>query len=188
MHPTTARGESSNTNDPIEDDDSSTDEGADTPIRPRHDVSYVHDFPARSTRSGFMRDGRVRGGAMLVLDDDTHSPIAFSAGLPGDVQLSQLPDPRSVREAIAAPDAEGWRDATDREMQTSSRMMLRIDDAHEQHADPPTRLGTPPEVQRTELLTKIRGDSLLVATNSVLESTMASRSRPSCASNLCALY
>ena len=48
---------------------------------------------------------------MLVLDDDTHSPIAFSASLPGGIQLSQLPDPRSVREAMAAPDVEGWRDA-----------------------------------------------------------------------------
>ena len=54
---------------------------------------------------------------MLVLDDDAHSPIAFSAGLPGGIQLSQLPDPRSVREAMAAPDAEGWRDAMDREME-----------------------------------------------------------------------
>ena len=44
---------------------------------------------------------------MAVLDDDTHSPITFSAGLPGGMQLSQLPDPRSVREASAAPDAEG---------------------------------------------------------------------------------
>ena len=57
------------------------------------------------------------GGAVLVLDDIAHSPIAFSAGLPGGIQLSQLPDPRSVREAMAAPDAEGWRDAMDREVQ-----------------------------------------------------------------------
>ena len=54
---------------------------------------------------------------MLVIDDDAHAPIVFSAGLPGRIHLSQLPDPRTVREAMAAPDAEGWRDAMDREMQ-----------------------------------------------------------------------
>ena len=48
---------------------------------------------------------------MLVLDNDAHSPIAFSAGISSGVQLSQLPDPRSVREAMAALGAEGWRDA-----------------------------------------------------------------------------
>ena len=113
MLPTRTRGEVNDANESIkyvEDDNSSTYGGTDTPTRPMHDVSYVHDFPARSTRPGLTPNGRVRGGAMLVLDDDAHSPIAFSAGLPGGVQLSQLPDPRCVREAMAAPDAEGWRD------------------------------------------------------------------------------
>jgi hypothetical protein len=99
-----------------EDDDgaeTASDGDADSPERPRHDVSHVHDFPVRSTRSGSTRDGRVRGGAMLVLDDEVHPPIAFSTGLPGGIQLSQLPDPRTVHEAMAAPDAEGWRDAMD---------------------------------------------------------------------------
>ena len=53
---------------------------------------------------------------MLVLDEAAHPPIAFSAGLPGGIQLSRLPDPRNVREAMAAPDAEGWRYAMDKEM------------------------------------------------------------------------
>jgi len=32
------------------------------------------------------------------------------------IQLSQLPDPRSVREAMASPDADGWKDAMGQEM------------------------------------------------------------------------
>jgi hypothetical protein len=28
-----------------------------------------------------------------------------------------MPDPHSVQEAMAAPDADGWKDAKDREMQ-----------------------------------------------------------------------
>ena len=43
--------------------------------------------------------------------------VAFSASLPGSIQLSSLPDPRSVHEAMAAPDADGWKDAMDREME-----------------------------------------------------------------------
>ena len=53
---------------------------------------------------------------MLTLDGNSHSPIVFSAGLPGGIQLSQLPDLRSVHEAMATPDAEGWKDGMDREM------------------------------------------------------------------------
>jgi hypothetical protein len=37
-------------------DDSSVYGGADTPTQPRHDVLYVPDFPARSTRSGLTCD------------------------------------------------------------------------------------------------------------------------------------
>jgi hypothetical protein len=33
------------------------------------------------------------GGAMLLLDDAAHPLIVFSAGLPGGIQLSQLPIP-----------------------------------------------------------------------------------------------
>ena len=51
-----------------------------------------------------------------MLDEAAHPPIAFSACLPGGFQLSQLLDPRSVREAMASPDADGWKDAMDQEM------------------------------------------------------------------------
>jgi hypothetical protein len=91
-----------------------------------HDILYVPDFLARSTRSGLTRDGRVREGGMLVLDDGGHSSTAFYAGLLGGMQLSPLPDPCSVREAIAASDAEGWRDTMDQEMDN-----LRCHDVYE---------------------------------------------------------
>ena len=54
---------------------------------------------------------------MLVLEGAAHLPTAFSAGFPGGIQLLQSPDPRNVRGAMAAPDADGWKDAMDRVMQ-----------------------------------------------------------------------
>ena len=74
----------------------------------RHDkdVALIPDYPEKSTRSGM-----TRGGASFLAE------IAFSAGLPSGIQLSALPDPRSVREAMAAPDADGWRIAMDKEME-----------------------------------------------------------------------
>jgi len=51
-----------------------------------------------------------------MLDEVAHPPIAFSAGLPGGIQLSQLPDSYSVGEAMASPDADGWKAAMDQEM------------------------------------------------------------------------
>jgi len=53
---------------------------------------------------------------MLILDEAADPPIALSAGLPGGIQLSQLPDPRSVRAAMAPPDAITWKGAMDQEM------------------------------------------------------------------------
>jgi hypothetical protein len=45
-----------------------------------------------------------------------HSPFVFSVVLPGGIQLSQLADPRNVREAMAAPEADCWKEAMDQEM------------------------------------------------------------------------
>ena len=56
--------------------------------RPVHDVARVPDFLSKSLGS---------------------DRVAFSAGILGGIQLSSLPDPRTVREAMAAPDADGWR-------------------------------------------------------------------------------
>ena len=52
--------------------------------------------------------------------------VAFSAGLPNSIQLSSLPDPCTVCEAMAAPDVDGWKDAMDREMEN-----LRSHDIYE---------------------------------------------------------
>jgi len=53
---------------------------------------------------------------MLISYEAGHPQIAFSASLPGGIQLSQLPDPRSMRKAMASPHADGWKDAMDHEM------------------------------------------------------------------------
>ena len=79
MHPTKARSELNDANESIEYVEDECDGGADIPTRSRHDVSYVHDFPGRLTRSGLTRHRRARGGARPVLDE-AHSPIVFSAG------------------------------------------------------------------------------------------------------------
>ena len=81
--------------DNADDDDSSTDGGPDTPTQPRHDVSYAPDFPARSTRSRLTRDGRVRGGVTLVLEDDAYSPPCFPPAYQATVgQISHSPSAR----------------------------------------------------------------------------------------------
>jgi transposase InsO family protein len=107
----------------------SDDDDDESPIQsPIHDVGHIPNYPMRSLRSGLKREGGrggsglERGGggggsAMLVVDDAGYPPVAFSAGLPGGIQLSQLPDPRNVREALAAQDAEGWREAMNSEME-----------------------------------------------------------------------
>jgi hypothetical protein len=76
--------------------DGNDSDGDSSPDHPIHDVSYVPGYPTRS------------------------EDVGFSAGLPGGIQLSQLPDPRNVRDAMAAPDAVGWRDAMDQEMEAVS--------------------------------------------------------------------
>lgn len=43
--------------------------------------------------------------------------LAFSVRLPNGIQFSQAQDPCSVREAMAAPDADGWMEPMDREME-----------------------------------------------------------------------
>ena len=121
---------------PNDANESESDEEA-VPQRPAHNVSHVPDYPTRTLCSGLRRNapgggsasagcnGGGGGNAMLVLDDDV-PPVAFSAGLPGRIQLLQLPDPWNVHEAMAAPDADGWRDAMNKEMEN-----LRSHDVYE---------------------------------------------------------
>jgi len=97
--------------------------------RPIHDVAHVLDYPGWALHSGQRRgmcDGSIagleRGGdgggdALFIADDGEgvdYSPVAFSAGPPGSIHLSQLPDPQSVRKALEAPDADGWKETMDR--------------------------------------------------------------------------
>jgi len=98
-----------------EDANNGSDEDADSPARLIHDVSYVLSYPSKSTRSVLIRNGRG-GGNSAMLDEAMHLPIAFSAGLPGGIQLSQLPDPCSTRDATTSPDTDGWMGAMDQEM------------------------------------------------------------------------
>jgi len=53
---------------------------------------------------------------MSIFDEAPRPPIDLLVGLPSDIQLSKLPDLRSVREAMASPDADGWKYAMDQEM------------------------------------------------------------------------
>ena len=53
---------------------------------------------------------------MSILDEAPHPPIGLLVGLPSDIQLSKLPDLRSVREAMASPDTDGWKYPMDQEM------------------------------------------------------------------------
>jgi len=95
---------------------------------PVHNVSHVPDYPERMLCSGQRqgtwdggdgRSGDGGGDTLFVIDDGEgvdYSLIAFSAGLPGGIHLSQLPDPWSIHEALASPDTDGWKAAMDREM------------------------------------------------------------------------
>ena len=92
-HPAQAHGDSSARNDDDESEQDESDEEANAPTRPVHDVSYVPDFPVRTTRSGLKRDGGGGGSTMLVLDEAVHPPIAFSAGLPAGFSSRGCPIP-----------------------------------------------------------------------------------------------
>ena len=124
QHPLDHKENNSADTPPSSDDDTDDKE---EPTRPRHDVSHVPDYPIRTTRSGLRRDGRggitphleCNGGggasAMLIMDDEC-PPVAFSAGFLSGIQLAQLPDQRNMHEAMAAPDADQWKDAMGKEM------------------------------------------------------------------------
>lgn len=84
-----------------------------------HNVAGVPGFPEHSLRSGQVCTANGTGSPSSsskpggVMDD----PVAFSAGLPGGIWLSDLPDPLSIHEALASPDANTGRAVMDHEMQ-----------------------------------------------------------------------
>jgi hypothetical protein len=94
----------------VDEDITSIDEG------PINNVARVPDFPEKSLRSRRTRE--EPGGESCA--------VAFTAGLPGRIQLMNLPDPWSMCKAMAAPDADGWQEAMDREMEN-----LRSHDVYE---------------------------------------------------------
>jgi hypothetical protein len=76
-------------------------------------MSLVPDFPEKTTCSGRTRGGEASTVAPV---EDADTPVVFSASIPNSILLSKLDDPCSVREAMKAPDADGWRDAMRKEM------------------------------------------------------------------------
>jgi len=67
--------------------------------------------------AGLECGGDGGGDALFIADDSegvNYSLVAFSAGLPGSIHLSQLPDPRSICKVLEAPDADGWKETMDR--------------------------------------------------------------------------
>jgi hypothetical protein len=82
---------------------SESDDDAPLTQRPTHDVTHV------PLRSALKRAGQG-GGTRLVVDDAGYPPVAFSAGLPGGIQLSELPDPRNVHKALLLPGTQLSKD------------------------------------------------------------------------------
>jgi len=75
-------------------------------------TSPMPDYPERSMPSSLTRDRGGGDNTMLISGEAGHPLIAFE----GDIQLSRLPDPCGLREAMASPDADRWLDAMDGEM------------------------------------------------------------------------
>ena len=85
--------------------DESSDSGS-SDNHPMHDIAHVPNFPKQSLCSGHTHS--EPGGDMC--------DVAFLARLPSGVELSQMPDPHSVHEAMAASNATGWVDTMDCKM------------------------------------------------------------------------
>ena len=115
-------------------------------VLPLHDVAHVPDYLTRSLRSGGKRS--EPGG------DDCM--VAFSAGLPSGIQLSSLLDPCTIREAMAVPDADGWREAMDQEMETSNLTTSRNSFCVQSTCEPYDSDGFCTASSRTVCLTRTR--------------------------------
>ena len=97
--------------------DDDDDDPVEVPATLLHDIVGVPDFLERSLRSGCVcaaagsSDDRAEPGGV------PNDSVAFSAGLPGGIRLSDMPDPSSVCDALTSPDADAWQAAMDCEMQ-----------------------------------------------------------------------
>jgi hypothetical protein len=85
----------------VDEDVASIDKG------PINDVACVPDFPEKSLHSGHT----------CVEPGGESCAVVFTVGLPGGIQLMNLLDLWSVREAMAAPDANEWWEAMDHKME-----------------------------------------------------------------------
>ena len=72
----------------------------------RHDVSFMPNYPLRSTQSSLGRNWGT-GSAILAAGDTNYPPIAFSSGLRCGFQVSRLPDSRNVHQMM-----DGWEQWT----------------------------------------------------------------------------
>ena len=77
-------------------------------------VGRVHQFPARSIRSGFVRNAGG-SGALLAFG-------AFEGLEPVFEPAPTTPDPQTSREALRAPDANDWTAAMDGEIDDMQRL------------------------------------------------------------------
>jgi hypothetical protein len=102
---------------PVSESDSESEDDDHSQQCPCYDVSFVPDYPMWMTHSGLNCDGGGGGSALLIIDSAEYPHITFSAGLPGGIHLSELPDPRNVREAMVTHDADGWKEAMNKEME-----------------------------------------------------------------------
>ena len=80
----------------------------------RQYVGRVHQCPARSTRSGLVRNA---GGAGALL-----AYGAFEGLEPAFVPTPATADPQTTREALKAPDANDWMAAMDAEIENMRRL------------------------------------------------------------------
>jgi len=77
-------------------------------------VGQVHHYPARSTRSGLVRHAEG-AGALLAFGAFEEPNQAFNP-------TPSTPDPRTIRDALDAPDANEWRAAMDIEIENMRRL------------------------------------------------------------------
>src|SRR5258706_5719515 len=82
---------------------------------PRY-VGKVHEYPASSTRSGLIRSTEG-AGALLAFG-------AFEGPSQAFEPTPATPDPRSIEEALDAPDANEWMAAMDLEIETMRRLSV----------------------------------------------------------------
>ena len=78
--------------------------------------SRVHQYPTHSTRSGLVRHTEGAGASLAF--------GAFEELTQAFVPTPSTPDPRTIRDALDAPDANEWRTAMDIEIDNMRRLSV----------------------------------------------------------------